>query len=588
MRKLFALLFIIGCALNISAKGEVHLGYCNGVVNKSGSVGATGRNWVDAAISLSGSTLKAYASNDVTSVRVGLAAKINVDTLRVWLRSSLTGDNLAEGEIVKDQIVRGWNEVALSAPYSITGNEEQLFVGYTFKQRGTANAISYTADATQNAFWVKLGADEEWKDLSSQGALSLEAVVTGDNIYTYDIGISNQAARALSNTGETSVSAVLKNFGTATVSSIDLLVDDPATDTSIPVHLDANLPAGMSVDTTFTFNGLSVSATFANAIRMSVSKINGEPDENPSNDNVELPFAHERKVLIEEFTSESCTNCPRLATTVHNVLSSAEYSGRAIAVCHHDGYATDFLSIPADTEYTWFYNKSTTYAPALMIDRYPYFTTSENKPTPVSDVDAEMLTAALDDRLSVTTYTKLNISAEMESADQIRVIVDGFRARPFCDTPARITLYLLEDSITPRNQQGASAGFRHMHVERDINSTWGEVIDWQADGTFTYNYDITLADNWKRENLSLVAFISGYDADDVSNCVIENAEQLDLRELLTSGIATLPADDSTEVSREVYSIAGTRLSGEVQNKGINIIKRHYSDGRTTVTRECIE
>lgn len=579
------MLMLLTAFVTAAGAAEVHLGYCNGVVNKSGSVGATGRNWVDAAMALPASMLNAYAGNDITAVRVGLATKLNVDTVRVWLRSELEGDNLAEGEIVRDEIVRGWNQVRLTSPYTIPATAQRIYVGYTFKQRGTGNVMSYVSTATQDAFWVKLGEGEQWKDLSSQGALSLEAVVSGDNIYSYDIGIANQTARTMSNTDDISVSAVFKNYGTADVHSVKLLFGADGADSNVPVTLSLNLPSGRSVDTTFTVSGLPSAVTLANTIYMQVDNVDGYPDENPANDCVELPFANERKVLIEEFTSESCQNCPRLAATLHSVLSSDNYRGRAVVVCHHDGFSTDFLSMPSDSEYTWFFNKATTYAPALMIDRYPYYTTSENKPTPVSDVDATELMDGLDDRLDVPTYTKLNIAATPHDGNGLSVKVTGFRARPFCDTPARITLYLLEDSVIPRNQQGATAGFRHMHVERVINSTWGEVIDWQENGTFEYDYEMQLSDAWKRNNLSLVAAIGGYDADDLTNCVVENAEQLDLRDILATGISHASVDNAAEVDSSTYTIDGRRIGGDTSRKGVYIVKKRYADGHTVAVKQ---
>lgn len=588
MKKLCTLLFLLTALFSTGRAGEVNLGYCNGVVNRSGNVGASGRAWVDAAIVLPSSLLQPYTGNNITKVRVGLATALNVDTLKVWLRSTLDGENLAEGEILKSAIVRGWNEVPLSAAYKVASADKPLYVGYSFKQRGTINAISYVSEAVQGAFWVKLGSGEQWKDMSSQGALSLEAVMTGDNVFSYDIGISNQVASNISNSNDISVTAVLKNYGTETVTKIDLLVGGSKVADRVPVSLDVNLPSGVSEEKTFVVKGLPASSTLANTIYMSVDKVNGKPDENPANDNVELPFAHERKVLLEEFTSESCQNCPRMAANVHSVIHSDEFHGRAVVVAHHDGFSTDFLSLPSDTEYTWFYNKATTYAPALMIDRYPYFKTTEKKPTPVSNLDADEIKEALRDRLAVPTYTRLSIAAEPLDDDNLHVKVTGFRARPFCDTPARITLYLLEDSIAPRRQQGATPGFRHMHVERVINSTWGVVIEWKEDGTFEYEYNMKIADGWDRNQLSLVAVIGGYDADDLTNCVVENAEELHLRGILPTGINAASVTDAAETSRETYSLSGVRIDNAAAHNGVVIVKRRFADGTVKVTKQVVK
>ena len=104
--------------------------------------------------------------------------------------------------------------------------------------------------------------------------------------------------------------------------SIDLHVGSSDTDLAT-AHLDMDLPAGKLVDTTFVVSGLQASATLANTLFIGIDKVNGEPDENPSNDNVSLPFANERIVLLEEFTSEGNVNAattPITPSAVYDAL----------------------------------------------------------------------------------------------------------------------------------------------------------------------------------------------------------------------------------------------------------------------------
>lgn len=588
MKKLYFLIFCVFAFMNANATNEISIGYCNGVVNKSSTVGATGKNWVDAAIFLPNNLINAYSSNEITAISAGLASSINVDTIKVWVRTSLEGSNLAEGEIIKGKIIRGWNKVALKSPYKITGQEAGIYIGYSFKQRGSVNAISFIPTATQNAFWAKLGNDAEWKDLSSEGALSLEATISGNNIYKYDVGISNQTAQTISNSNSISVSATFKNYGTEEVNSIDLTVGNKSGTYKAKKHIDTNIKVGQSIDNTFTIEDFPINATLENSLYIAIDKVNGENDQNPANDHADLIFAHERKVVVEEFTSEGCINCPRLAKTIKEVTEKDEFKNKTIVICHHDGFSTDFLSKPADTEYLWFYNASSTYAPALMLDRYPYFKNKENKFTPVFDPDDTELAAGIKDRLSIPTYTRLNISATCENDNKLNVTVNGFRAKPFCNTPARITLFLIEDSIKARNQVGADAGYMHMHVERIINSTWGEVIEWNEDGSFSYKYDMDIADFWKKDHLSIVAFISSYDKNDVTNCVIENAEQLQLKSVFTTGIDENMTYDTKEINKSIYSIDGRKIDVNKAHNGLYIIKTKYNNGDVRTEKTFIK
>lgn len=588
MRKIFLSLLILTSSLLSASAGEVRLGYCNGKVNTSSAVGASGRTWVETAIYIPAKLLGSYSGNSITQVGAGLAAKLNIDTLRVWVRSELSGENISQGEILKSDLVRGWNNVTLSSPYVITGTEEGLYVGYSYKQRGssTVYGISYVDGLMENSFYAKLGTDVEWKDMSQTGILSIEAVVSGDNLFAHDVGISSQTAKAGAANGEVSFTATFTNYGTQSVESIDLLAYTASSTEKAATHLEIAIAPGASKDTTFTIGGLPSGAGLSELIYMSVEKVNGEADENASNDNVSVPYEQKRKVMIEEFTAESCSNCPRMANLLHSMLHSDDYKDNMIVACHHSGFATDWLTKrPADTEYTVFYTGGSMFAPAAMFDRYPFFT-DNGKDTPLSTLDEETFRACMAARLAQPTYTRLNIAARYVTDDSLSVTVTGHRAKQFCDTPARVTLYLLEDSITPRHQLGASEGFMHMHVERVINSTWGEVIDWQDDGSFSYTYGMTLSDGWKRQHLQLVTFVSGYDSTDPLNCVIENAESLALSDISTTGIREVKTTDAKVLREELYTPGGTRVGTAGSTRGLMIKRTVYADG-TSKTEKVI-
>lgn len=59
-------------------------------------------------------------------IDAGLASKVNIDSIRVWIRTSLTGPNLVEKSLSKEdnpKIIRGWNKIQLDQPYEIKSEE---------------------------------------------------------------------------------------------------------------------------------------------------------------------------------------------------------------------------------------------------------------------------------------------------------------------------------------------------------------------------------------------------------------------------------------------------------------------------------
>ena len=132
-----------------------------------------------------------------------------------------------------------------------------------------------------------------------------------------------------------------------------------------------------------------------------------------------------------------------------------------------------------------------------------------------------------------------------DSAAKVRKIkVTGDRSREFCDTPARITVVVVENSIVAHGQAGAgSEEYIHNHVQRACNATWGEVIEWNGDA-FEYGCNITVKDSWMKENLEIIAFVSGYDSTDATNCVIENAARIKFAEV--KGVDSVAGDGGAD------------------------------------------
>ncbi len=180
---LLTLLALLTVAPLLAQSDTLTLGYCKGAVASEGMATQKGNTWVSAAIQLPGETMEAYQGNSVAQVRVALCSRSNIDTLRVWVRKTLKGENLAEGYITMKtdtRIKKGWNVVQLNAPYAITG--ERLYIGFDLKQRGSTPALSVVKPGQTGSFHYKSTSDAFWGDRHGQGAISVEAVIVGNNL----------------------------------------------------------------------------------------------------------------------------------------------------------------------------------------------------------------------------------------------------------------------------------------------------------------------------------------------------------------------------------------------------------------------
>lgn len=579
MRKtIFSLLYLMA-AIGAQAQSDtLSIGYCNGKVNTESSHKKNGKCWNNCALWLSKEALNSYEGNAIVGVKAGLVNVLNTDTLVVWVRKKKDGPNIAEAKVVRKtgtgNVAKGWNKLLFDQPLTLDTNQEGYYVGYSLRQRATVEAVSTVQPARIGTSFLQQG-NGEWQDISSEGVLSIEALVAGSNMPDYDLGVASATIvpRPSVSTTALSLSVGVHNYGTKAAKgyTIALKAADVPTQT---VHIAQSLPA--MADTTLSLivdPGVATHAQTQWTVELTAS--DGATDCNASNNTTVPYYTYVRNVLLEEFTTEKCSNCPTAAANLHTLLGDERFSANVMAVAHHVGYYTDWLTLSGEEELLRFYdNGNDTYAPAAMANRKAYFENNAGKSVPVFlPTDYELLEKVTATELQQSTNAMISVDLQMANNNSVvNVCVGGVCNELYNQASPRVTVYLVENDIKAQAQEGASGTYYQQHVTRAVNATWGEPVEWK-DGAFSYNCSFTIDPTWNTKNMEVVAFVGNYDAGDVSNCAIENCAK-----------ATLPVGGSTAVkginaADDVQTVARYTLSGAVAPrgyKGVTIIK--LSDG----------
>ncbi|MDE5797070.1 MAG: Omp28-related outer membrane protein [Muribaculaceae bacterium] len=327
--------------------------------------------------------------------------------------------------------------------------------------------------------------------------------------------------------------------------------------------LELNIsPEGLAADTPYL---LEVKAVY-------------DGDDVPENNVIERYIGwytecYDRKVLIEEFTTEQCANCPRAINTLKQ-CENAGYGDRMNVVAHHVGYYVDWLTVEGDETYLWLFDptgQDGTFAPAVMLDR----TVLEGASVPVNSigyfVDFEPV---LKNAIDIPSFVDLDVtcSSEGENVLDITVAMERMPLFKVLSDDARLTVYLIEDEIPHRHQAGINSDtFTHSHVYRTcLTDLWGDSIDW-TDNKASNHYSISLDESWNRNNLSVIAFVNDYDAEDVAACQVYNSANA---RVINSGIDQIGTTDIVDES--YYTLSGIRVSGPTD--GIYLRHVRFSDG----------
>lgn len=582
---LLSFFLLLTAALSANAQAtRMSLGYVNGQMNTSGTDGFSINSkdtWVSGAIYIPADQVRLYANNHIDSIHAGLASRLNVDSLRVWVRTSLTGEDLASGAISgrsgsTPRVAKGWNTIGFDHPYAISDQTEGLYIGYSYHQKGNTVALSVVDTPQSNALFVQLGTEAEWQDRSSEGALAVEAYVYGDQLPKYNLTLTSlDLSRAyIVDNGTIAVSAQVRNNGSETITGFDAVCRVDNLDETYTAHINERIPYGETHQVEFSITPAISSATPSNRkLTVTIDHLTEGADIDIRDNTLSAPFevvAHDftRNVLLEEFTTEKCPNCPRVAGFLHKALQDERIAGRAIALCHHSGYYTDWLTIPSDNDYLWFFGGGGSYAPAMMFDR----SAMDGENTVCLPQSADEIVLRTMSRLSQTAYVSISINAEVDSNDAnlLHVNVEGERLKEnFTAHAPRISVVLYEDNIKARSQASGGDNYVHQHVSRCVNSTWGDVIEWDGDA-YTYTCDLTLREDYVRDNLGVVAYVWDYDTENPTQCEVANAASITWNKVANNIAA--PIQENTTSAR-FYTLDGREVSEASRTPGIYLVKK---------------
>ena len=570
--------------------------YATDDVDNSLGVGNYTTADIEPAIFLEQGALAPYVGKKVTAVRFAMGASSTAKGVTIYtvdaqgnINALASKDTTFASKSTNTSYV--WNTVVLPADkqFNITA-DQRLMVAYKVTQGSKTYPIGVntkvngelyincnipTSVGGQGQGWYSFG--------SGNGAAAIQMLVEGDFAAYNAIPSSIEKIAAVAGQ-DVKVTIPFFNMGSSAITNVEyvLTVDGVAAD---PTRADFNpgIATGAYGNLTFTVPAGDVDAV--KNLSVKITKVNGE--DNASADVAATAqigvstTAFNRNVVVEEFTTENCGNCPRVAGFLHTALKTADLT-RTFAVCHHSAYNTDWLTQPCDNDLTTLFNDAGyTYAPAMMFNRQPIFDSqyaSGEKDNVTIPSSAAEITSYIEDQLKELSNVGLTINVDPNAdTTQVTLTVSGTCNNAYDKTKGLLTVYMTEDSIKAKKQAGGGSNYYQMHVIRYYNSSWGDAIEWKDDNTFTKTYTIDINKAYVKNQLKFVAFVNKHNVNDVLDNQIENSIGVPLIGS-TTGInnvyTSAEASNDTVVAR--YNEAGQRIAGA--QRGLNILK--LANGKT--------
>ena len=586
MKKILLSLFALLASFEVSNAqvSGMNIGYCHGKLGPFPSTSDTyfsdlstkKQTWTSGAILIKKEKINSLAGNQIREIHAGLISKLNVDSLAVWVSESLDGPVLSTDTIAAP--AKGWSTVSLTKPVDITSDMQTLYVGYSYHQKSTSKAMSCTKTPEPGYSCFIRSGNDEWKDYSSDYTVSVEALVYGDKLPKYDLTLSalDVQQNYVVDNGNLEFTMKVFNNATVTINGFDAVCTVDGSNEKYTVHCDSSIAYNESKTITMTVSPTAIQTMdpATRTLTVTLTNLTEGEDEVPSDNTLSGTFnvtlhSFVRNVLLEEFTTEKCTNCPRVASYVHDAMNEPEFQGRLNTMENHAGYYTDSFTATFHNDWTWFFDNL--YAPAVLYDRHA----EDGAVTAVTCPNSKLeLFEGIRKRLRETAFVSLKVTADVDGENQkINVKVTGTRAKEnFTKNPARITVVLTETNLAAISQAGAGGDYTHYNVGRRVNSIWGDVLEWNGDD-YTYECSIPYTQNYVLDNLGVLAFIHDYDPDDKTKCEVANSAAITSAEFTgkSTGICS-PKASVNEAQAQYFDLQGRKLS--TPTKGFNIVKRN--------------
>lgn len=591
MRKIVTAALLALISSTAAAQSEsVRIGYVEGQDPSAYYSSTQSGAKISAAIFLPPDILARYPGCSISAARAMLNSRLNIDDLEIWVRQSLDGDNLASSILTRDSdpaLSKGWNNVNYSGSDSYIipeYPEEGLYIGVTYTQSGAAMGIASLTTGTPDAGFLLPPDSNDWQDLSETYTFAIEAILTGDRLPRRNLKLENSIFSPYFVTDQDTYTgaATVRNIGIDTVTSFDISVDIAEATEPYTARYECSIPYGETFEFSYTFSPEITATEGETPITLSITSVNGAQDIDPSDNTLSgsiliVPYDMTRHVLVEEFTTERCSNCPRVAGWMHELLQQHRYASLVIPVCHHSAYGTDAFTIPSDEDYVWFYAPKQIYAPSIMVDRLQ----SSTGVPPFNPASLQAMADFIDIAAAIPAEVSLSLHGEINAplnADptELRVTVRGSKTvETLCEDP-RIVCVITEDNLPSIHQAGvdSSEPYFQQHVSRAVNATWGEPVPFIGD---TYEYTVTLPLDNVRDinNTNLVAYIFNYDPQSRNNCPVQNAALIPATSFTPTLSSPIHPDDLTlpdsHLKPHYYTLTGQSLSSAPTTPGIYIM-----------------
>lgn len=545
-----------------------------------------------------------FIGGKIVMLRIGLSYA--VENFKVYI-----GTEDASGKVTDLTLqdvgngTKGWNEVQLTTPVTIPDGIEALYIGFEYKQKNTTYNGSYTSECYPISalktpemadlyIYGDFGKGAKWNNMETQfGTLSAQAVVELDNIPDYSMVLNDftlgkkycKASESLP------YKASVENFGKNKIDSYTLDFDIDGAKVGTYTSTKA-----IEVNGKYDVSGnITVPANIANGshkVTMTLATINGQDvtGEGKKKEANFISFVNSvprQKIMLEQFTSQSCTWCPLGGKFIKKL--SEQRGDIAWAAIHGNMSSRDkFNNKQCDSIMSYM---GLSGFPSASYNRFfmPELLDARDAPDAIVygcgykeqylTQAAQQVSGFISAHAEAPSFVPVNITRSFNNETrELTVSVAGQGVEGAASSLAGYGLfvYITEDGLKAYQKSGG-ANYIHDHTFRAaLGTVLGNDIKWNGDN-YENSYTYKVPADYVTSNMHIIAFIApkvSYRTPNHLNMDVNNCEITDLED--PTGIEETTADGKNAEVVARYNAAGQQISAP--ETGVNILK--LSNGKT--------
>lgn len=504
---------LVGNAKNVvQMANEASLTWNNGTVKYSGVTKITKDQLTQAGTHIIG--IRVYMAN---------ASDLSVFAGNDYENPSVTKDHKFERN--------GWQYVIFDKQDQIQITED-VYIG--FNTTSTHIVVDQSSKITKDELifvdgqWAKL-----YELLGGYAYWPIQAIVAGGKSYSsdeYDILLDNISVKAYAVSGQTTpVACEVMNGGYRTIGNITVNCELGGKTVSVPLN---NITLRKGETHYLEIPGIEAPAsseTVTAKISVSSSDITTENSKNNSMSaqiRIYTEYLERNRLLIEQFTGQSCPNCPAGSATMANAIQGMNNPEKACWMAHHAGYYDDNFTLSDSKNIAQKLRVSG--APMCNINRMSANTEGGNNLIWHPGYATSQLLDELAGEPGLATL-KIDRTYNTETKE-LTVKVTGKSLKE----SAFITAIVTQSNIEA-TQSGVQGSYKHNNAPRKfLSSGMGDELELDSEGNYSKEFTWTIEEkvgtfDCKPEDMDVVVFVHG-NINSTKECAVYNADKVSVME----------------------------------------------------------